>query len=77
MRKYEGLISEEREMYLNSIEWMAYEEHNAYIQSHPEILSEKVTQIEKTEMSPKEMCDKYGLVDMTNFFISHGVKLQD
>ncbi|MBO7419254.1 MAG: hypothetical protein J6U14_10035 [Bacteroidaceae bacterium] len=77
MRKYEGLISEEREMHLNSIEWMAYEEHNAYIQSHPEILSEKVTQIEETEMSPKEMCDKYGLVDMTNFFISHGVKLQD
>lgn len=26
-------------------------------------------------MTIEEMCKKYDLVDMTNFFISHGVKL--
>ena len=77
MRKYEGLISEEREKNLNVIGGMSYEEHVADIKSHPNVISEGISGIEETNMSPQEMCEKYGLIDMTSFFISHGVKIPD
>lgn len=76
-RKYEGLISEEREKELNDIEGMTYDEVIEYYSNNPNLLTERETVWQETDLSPEELCQKYDLVDMTNFFISHGVKLRD
>ena len=77
MRKFEGLISEERETELNTTEGMSYDEIVGFYKSHPELLTENEQGWGETDLSPKELCEKYGLVDMTNVFISHGVNIQD
>jgi hypothetical protein len=74
-RRYEGLLSEEREAYLNMLDEMTYEEIIEYKKCHPELLTEQKGEIKQYNMTIEEMCKKYDLVDMTNFFISHGVKL--
>lgn len=77
MRKYEGLISEKREAYLNATEGMTYDEIVEYKRMHPEMINEETSQIRQLDMTVEEICEKYNLVDMTNFFVSHGVKLED
>ena len=77
MRKFEGLISEERETELNATEGMSYDEIVEFYKSHPELLTENEQGWDETDLSPKELCEKYGLVDITNFFISHGVNIKD
>ncbi len=76
MRKYEGLLSEEREAYLNMLDDMTYEEIIEYKKSHPEIFEHK-GEIKPYNMTIEEMCKKYDLVDMTDFFVKIGVKLPD
>ena len=58
-------------------EGMSYEEAIEFDKKHAEILSESNNQWEEINMTPQEMCEKYGLVNMTNFFVSHGVNLDD
>ena len=77
MRKYEGLISEEREAYLNATEGMTYDEVVEYKKAHPEMVCEGAPQIRQLDMTVEEVCKKYNLVDMTDFFVSNGVKLED
>ncbi len=76
-RKYEGFLSEEMENYLDMTEGMSYEEAIEFDKMHPEILSESANVWEEIDMTPQELCERYGFVDMTNFFISHGVNLDD
>ena len=77
MRKYEGLISEEREAYLNATEGMTYDEVVEYKMMHPEMVCEGTSQIRQLDMTVEEVCKKYNLVDVTDFFVGHGVKLED
>ena len=77
MRKYEGFISEEREAYLDETEGMTYEEIIEYKKMHPEMVNEGTAQIRQLDMTVEEVCKKYNLVDMTDFFVSHGVKVED
>ena len=77
MRKYEGLISEEREAYLNATEGMTYDEVVEYKKTHSEMVCEGTPQIRQLDMTVEEVCKKYNLVDMTDFFVSHGVKIED
>ena len=77
MRKYEGLLSEERENFLNMIEGMSYEEIIELNRSHPELIPKDDGEIKEIDMSPQELCERYGLVDMTSFFTKIGVKVED
>ena len=74
-RRFEGLLSEEREAYLNTIEHMTFEERMKYDKSHPDLINEATTEIPHYDMTVEEICQKYGFVDMTDFFMSHGVKI--
>ena len=74
-RKYEGLMSEEMEMFCDMINSMTYEQTIEYAKQHPEILNAKISiedlpYIEDVDAFIK----KYNLVDMTSFFVSHGYK---
>ena len=77
MKKYEGLISKELEEYLNMTEGLTYEELIEFDKTHPNILTENVNGYREINMSLEELCEKYDLVDVSSFFVSHGVKLQD
>lgn len=72
MRRYEGLLSEEREKYIN----MTWEERDEYDKLHPELF-EAPAKFTKINMTVEEICEKYDLVDATDFFTSIGVKLDD
>lgn len=74
-RRYEGLISEERENRLNMTEGMTYDEIVEFYQEHPEFFSETNDQWKEIDLTPQEMCERYGLVDMTDFFGRIGVDL--
>ncbi len=77
MRKFEGILSEEREAYLNTISNMSFEERMEYDKAHPELINEGTYSIRHINMTAEEICKQCGYVDMTDFFVSHGVKLRD
>lgn len=57
-RRFEGLISEDMENYLNLTEGMSYEEAIEFDKKkHAEILSESKNQWEEIDMTPQEMCE--------------------
>lgn len=77
MRRFEGLLSEEREAYLNTVKNMTFEERMEYDKAHPELINEGTAKIQQFNMTADEICQKYGYVDKTDFFVSHGVKVKD
>lgn len=80
MRKYEGLLSEEDEKYLSMFDSMSYEEIIEYHKTHLNPLNESVQSVDDIpylDMTVEELCEKYNLVNKTNFFVNNGVKLPD
>ena len=78
MRRFEGIMSEEEEEYLNITESFTYEEILDYWEQHPELLKETTEEnIPFIDMTEEEFLKKYNLVDMTSFFKSHGLKIDD
>ena len=75
MRRFEGILSEEREAYLNAIRNMSFEERMEYDKAHPELINEGT--IHHWNMTADEICKQCGYVDMTAFFGYIGVKLPD
>ena len=41
------------------------------------MVNEGTAQIRQLDMTIEEVCKKYNLVDMTDFFVNHGVKVED
>lgn len=76
MRKYEGLLTEE-ENEVNNIEGMDYFEILEYWEKNPLKINESKNQIRELDFSFEELCERFGLVDMTSFFASHGSKVAD
>ena len=76
-RKYEGLLTEDDEKYLYMFDNMTYGQIVEYHMNHPKSINENHSNIPCLDMSIEEMCEKYDLVDMTGFFVSHGVRLPE
>lgn len=68
MRRYEGLLTEEEENYLNVTKDMSYNELMEYRKTHPLLIKEGSAEVQHMNMTADEICQKYGLVDMTDFF---------
>ena len=67
MRKYEGLLSEEREAYLNTIRNMSFEERLEFDKARLEIINEGTYSIViLINMTADEICKRCGYVDMTD-----------
>ena len=77
MRRFEGILSEKREAYLEAIKDMTIEEQDKFDKQHAELLSESTTEIPHVNMTADEILKQSGYIDRTDFFISHGVKLDD
>ncbi len=77
MRRFEGILSEEREAYLNAIRDMSFEERMEYDKAHSELINEGAYTIRHVDMTADKICKQCGYVDMTAFFVKIGVKLPD
>ena len=78
MRRFEGIMSEAEEDYYNLTESFTYEEILDYWEQCPELLKESTDDnIPFIDMTEDEFLKKYNLVDMTPFFKSHGLKIDD
>lgn len=77
MRKYEGLMTEAEERFYSTLDNMSYEEINELMKTHSTLLMENSVKLNFVDMGFDEFLDKYDLVDMTSFFVSHGLKLPD
>ncbi len=78
MRKYEGIMSEEEEHYLDMIGNMTYEESIEFDKQHPEFNKENIvdlSNIPHLDLTAEEICEKYDLVEFTHFNNNHGVKI--
>ncbi len=78
MRQFEGIMSKADEEIYNLTESFTYEELVDYWEQHPELLKEtKKPNIPVLDMTYEEFLEKYNLVDMTDLFKSHGLKIDD
>ncbi len=78
MRQFEGIMSKADEEIYNLTESFTYEELVDYWEQHPELLKEtKEPNIPVLDMTYEEFLEKYNLVDMTDLFKSHGLKIDD
>ena len=69
-RKYEGLLTEEEENEVNNTEGMGYFEILEYWEKNPLTINDSKNQIQEIDFSLEELCERFGLVDMTSFLLA-------
>ena len=75
MRRFEGIMTKAEEDDYNLMESFTYEEIIDYWKQHPNHIERNgISNIPVIDMTYDEFLKKYDLVDMTDFFKSHGLK---